>query len=443
MRRRRRSGWMGAVPIPREPMPLTRNALRDDVHALLEHELVTGTLAPGARLTDDDLVQLTGTSRAPLREALNQLAAVGLVDVAPRRSTHVTELDGRASRESLQIDGAVIAQSVAEVTAAGLPGGLRETLGAARDTVLRDADAYRDAIRARRLRPLFDAVVRGTGNTEYVRLCAAVSPVVDRFAALHADTLGSTHHARMRNAVDHALAGDADAARAAWGDLVDVLLADAAVTGEADHPPRPQATTTLRSRAAEAIERAIHDGTLRPGETIRESDLMTWLGVSRTPVREALTALAVRGLVVQSHHRSARVAEMSPDGLRQVLRALGVLRRLAIRLGVEHDPDGLAAALDATLPVWAEARSLDALLHASGLVTAAIDDHCPNRRLVEHAATLTARALWYVANDPSTFGVIDPDRARRLRDAVAARDTATAEDEMWRSFVAAARRPAD
>lgn len=427
--------WLdGRVPIPREPMPLTRTPMRDEVYALLEHRLVTGELAPGTRLDDDELLRLTGTSRAPLREALNQLAAVGLVDVAPRRSTHVTPLDGRASRESLEVDGAVLAQSLAEV-AADLDDGLRATLEQARGTLLADAVRYREAARRDELHPLLDAIVAGTGNPEYARVSSSVSPVVHRFAALHADDLGPAHHAGMRSAVDAALAGDAEGARAGWQALVDALVADAAMTGQAGSPPAPPAAPTLRRRAADAIQAAIQDGTLGPGETLRESALMTWLGVSRTPVREALAALARDGLVVQEHHRPARVAETTPEGLRDILRALGVLRSLAVRLIVRTDPDGLVAALAALEP-WPAATSPEDVVHSTLRLTSALDAHCPNRLLVRHASTLAARARWYVAHRPQPLGAVDGAVVAAVRDAVAARDAAAAERALWAAYTA-------
>ena len=49
---------------------------------------------------------------------------------------------------------------------------------------------------------------------------------------------------------------------------------------------------------------AIVDGTFAPGEQLRDLELAGWLGVSRTPVREALLRLAEAGLVVAEPGRS-------------------------------------------------------------------------------------------------------------------------------------------
>ena len=53
----------------------------------------------------------------------------------------------------------------------------------------------------------------------------------------------------------------------------------------------------LRDRAYTTIRDAIVDGTLQPGERLRDQELTEWLGLSRTPVREALSRLEQDGLV--------------------------------------------------------------------------------------------------------------------------------------------------
>ncbi len=59
----------------------------------------------------------------------------------------------------------------------------------------------------------------------------------------------------------------------------------------------PLPRTLLRERAFESLRAAIIDGTLEPGERLVDAELCAWLGVSRTPVREALARLDQIGLV--------------------------------------------------------------------------------------------------------------------------------------------------
>jgi DNA-binding GntR family transcriptional regulator len=61
----------------------------------LRSEILSGELAPGQRLVEEQIVQRFAISRAPLREALRTLANQGLVEHLPRRGTRVTELSER------------------------------------------------------------------------------------------------------------------------------------------------------------------------------------------------------------------------------------------------------------------------------------------------------------------------------------------------------------
>jgi DNA-binding GntR family transcriptional regulator len=63
----------------------TFHKLRDEI----ENGIVTGTLAPGSRLDEVQLASRFGVSRTPIREALMQLGAIGLVEIRPRRGAVV------------------------------------------------------------------------------------------------------------------------------------------------------------------------------------------------------------------------------------------------------------------------------------------------------------------------------------------------------------------
>lgn len=78
-------------------------------------------------------------------------------------------------------------------------------------------------------------------------------------------------------------------------------------------------TTTTAGRASERAQTALRDAILRgeltPGAHLGEVELAERLGVSRTPVREALSRLAAEGLVEAHAHRGARVVSFSADDL--------------------------------------------------------------------------------------------------------------------------------
>lgn len=66
------------------------SALVDEAYAALGEAIVDGRLRPGDRLRDVELAAYMGISRTPVREALQRLAAIRLVEIAPHRFTRVT-----------------------------------------------------------------------------------------------------------------------------------------------------------------------------------------------------------------------------------------------------------------------------------------------------------------------------------------------------------------
>ncbi|HEY0698594.1 MAG TPA: GntR family transcriptional regulator [Micromonospora sp.] len=92
----------------------------------------------------------------------------------------------------------------------------------------------------------------------------------------------------------------------------------------------------LREDAYRALRDAIVDGTLAPGERLNDVDLARWLGVSRTPVREALARLEQAGLV---QTRPGRYTMVSPLDVRAVRAAQSVtcaMHELAVREAVPN-----------------------------------------------------------------------------------------------------------
>ena len=100
----------------------------------------------------------------------------------------------------------------------------------------------------------------------------------------------------------------------------------------------------LREDAYRAIRDAIVDGTLAPGERLNDGDLAEWLGVSRTPVREALTRLEQAGLVQTKPGRYTRVSPLDVRAVRAAASVTAAMHELAIR---EALPNLSAAELDA------------------------------------------------------------------------------------------------
>lgn len=87
----------------------------------------------------------------------------------------------------------------------------------------------------------------------------------------------------------------------------------------------------LRDEVHRRLEEAIVDGTFAPGEQLRDLDLASWLGVSRTPVREALLRLGEAGLVVARPGRSTVVSELEPRAVREARDVVAAMHEVAVR----------------------------------------------------------------------------------------------------------------
>lgn len=90
----------------------------------------------------------------------------------------------------------------------------------------------------------------------------------------------------------------------------------------------------LSRQVADHLHGRIRDGALRSGSVLRETELAAELGVSRTPVREALRLLAADGLVEVRANRSAVVRSLPPDQLRHLFQVREALETLAVELAV-------------------------------------------------------------------------------------------------------------
>lgn len=88
----------------------------------------------------------------------------------------------------------------------------------------------------------------------------------------------------------------------------------------------------LRDIVFQTLREAILRGKLQPGERLMEIALANQLGVSRTPVREAIRMLELEGLVVMIPRRGAAVAGISPRNLRNVLEVRKALEKLCVEL---------------------------------------------------------------------------------------------------------------
>jgi DNA-binding GntR family transcriptional regulator len=92
----------------------------------------------------------------------------------------------------------------------------------------------------------------------------------------------------------------------------------------------------LRDVVFNTLRQAILRGELEPGERLMEIQLAEKLGVSRTPIREAIRKLELEGLVVMIPRKGAEVAHITEKDMRDVLEVRSTLEELAIALACKN-----------------------------------------------------------------------------------------------------------
>ncbi len=139
-----------------------------------------------------------------------------------------------------------------------------------------------------------------------------------------------------------------------------------------------RAALTKNAYAYEEVRQRILAGTLEPGQAIAQSQLAAELGVSLTPMREALRRLDAEGLVFIDAHRNARIATLSPAEARHLFE-------------VRERMDPLAAALAAGRRTEADIKAItEAGEQLTPLADAgdfeAMDAHRAFHRAIYHAS---------------------------------------------------------
>ena len=111
----------------------------------------------------------------------------------------------------------------------------------------------------------------------------------------------------------------------------------------------------LRDLVFTTLRQAILKGELLPGERLMEIQLAETMGVSRTPIREAIRKLEREGLVIMVPRKGAEVAGISEKMLRDVLEVRMTLEKLALRLAFKRQGTDLIEKLEAAEQAFQDA----------------------------------------------------------------------------------------
>lgn len=197
----------------------------------------------------------------------------------------------------------------------------------------------------------------------------------------------------------------------------------------------PGGAASLADAVVGAVRTGVTSGALRPAETYSVYQLAEVLGVSRSPVREAITRLADAGLVEIARNRGFRVIVPTQHDVAEIVELRLALEpraaRLAAERGTEEQHDGVRATLaamaaaaerDDEAAFWPADRALhDALLRAAGNGRAAdiVGQLRATAALLGPPTTASGRTLAEVLAEH-----------RPIVDAVLARDGRAAEERM-------------
>jgi DNA-binding GntR family transcriptional regulator len=181
-----------------------------------------------------------------------------------------------------------------------------------------------------------------------------------------------------------------------------------------------------------SISAAILDGRLAPGEKLRDVDLAAQLGVSRTPVREALQRLERFGLVEVAVGRYTRVSEpdekLRADTAAFTIYLLGNGLHLALRTASDEELAGILTAADALISASRD-RDPAALFEGSTTLFRLVTRATRNGVFIHHIRE-TQIAIMRSLRGWAPFTATPlarPEGYVGLRDAIAARDAAGAE----------------
>lgn len=195
---------------------------------------------------------------------------------------------------------------------------------------------------------------------------------------------------------------------------------------------RPVGTThrPLREMVCDAIREQIVSGLHQPGARLVEDRLAEQLGVSRSPVREALRVLEAEGLVETIPRKGVVVATLSADEVADIFEVRVALEELAARLAARRGGDDAIAAVERTLAaaeVALEHRQPAELARLNTTFHEAILDLAGNRYLRDVMIPLRGRTQWIFSKTASgERAAVSLAEHRELLEAVGARDEARA-----------------
>jgi DNA-binding GntR family transcriptional regulator len=177
-------------------------------------------------------------------------------------------------------------------------------------------------------------------------------------------------------------------------------------------------------------------GGIAPGTRIRDADIARQLGVSRTPVREALIRLAREGTLVSEVGRGFRVLPLGTDELKEVGVILAVLEPLALDLVPSFPPEQLERLAEVARRLEQTRGDIDACIELDDEWHRWLLADCPNRRLLSLIETLRQTPRRYLRHYLQQAGRLSLSTMHHVRiaEALARGDRAAARTVLERRW---------
>ena len=146
--------------------------------------------------------------------------------------------------------------------------------------------------------------------------------------------------------------------------------------------------TPLRDEVYREIVELIHRGELAPGTRVKDTSVASQLGVSRTPVREALLRLAREGVLDADMGRGFKVCRLDPKEMRETGAILGALEGLALESCREVSAERLVRLSEIDRELASTRSDVDRSVALDEAWHRTLLEDCPNRRLLDIISTL-------------------------------------------------------
>ena len=210
--------------ITNPPLPEGVRQMKDEAFRDLERMIVNGELAPGRWVSETDLIEVSGHTRAPVRSAIQRLADEGLLTIVPRRGAQVCPIDHTEQFRALELRRAVetlVARSAAKRATPQQKVRLRNLA----KRFLKAASERSQEQMTELDAECFELLIKASDNRFAARALTSVKGLSRRFWVIHQEQYGdlmrmATAHAKVAQAVSE---GDEEAAAAAVSAVVDYV----------------------------------------------------------------------------------------------------------------------------------------------------------------------------------------------------------------------------